>query len=67
MNPADQDFPSNAPPGRIDRARRRRATGDQWGGKDVSPVSSDVTGVRNGGERGREDATRPPRRRYITY
>ena len=44
----------------------QRTSGDSHG-DDVSPVSSDATGVReNGGERGREDATRP-RRRYITY
>ena len=43
-----------------------RASGESRG-EDVSPVSSDATGVReNGGERGREDATRP-RRRYITH
>jgi hypothetical protein len=50
---------------RRDRAPRPPA-GDARG-DDVSPVSSDATGVReNGGERGREDATRP-RRRYITH
>jgi hypothetical protein len=48
-----------------DRVPRRTLGGSR--GEDVSPVSSDATGVReNGGERGREDATRP-RRRYITY
>jgi hypothetical protein len=67
MNPANQKLPINAPTGRNERARRRRDTGDQWGGEDVSPVPSDGTGVRNGGERVREDATRPRRRRYITY
>jgi hypothetical protein len=61
-NPELQPIPL-AP--RRDRALRRPA-GDQRG-DDVSPVSSDATGVReNGGGRGREDATRP-RRRYITY
>ena len=48
-----------------DRASQRPAGEPR--GEDVSPVSSDATGVReNGGERGREDATRP-RRRYVTH
>ena len=55
-----------SPAARASDREPRRPTGDPRG-DDVSPVSSDATGVReNGGERGREDATRP-RRRYITY
>jgi hypothetical protein len=34
-------------------------------GENVSPVSSDATGVRHSGARGREDATRSRRRYFI--
>ena len=51
--------------GPTDRARLD-PLGDQRGDEHVPPVPSDGTGVRDGGGRDREDATRP-RRRYITY
>jgi hypothetical protein len=65
MNSSHSELPSPRLSRRLDRAVQR-PTGNSRG-DDVSPVSSDATGVReNGGERGREDATRP-RRRYLTY
>jgi hypothetical protein len=65
MNPPYSELPSPPSSRRLDRVLQRPA-GDSRG-DDVSPVSSDATGVReNGGERGREDATRP-RHRYIIH
>jgi hypothetical protein len=65
MRPANPELHPNSPVRRANRVIQR-PPGDARG-EDVSPVSSDATGVReNGGGRGREDATRP-RRRYITY
>src|SRR3954452_19408781 len=66
MRPANPELHTTTTVRRTGSAPRR-PTGDHRGDQDVSPVSSDATGVReNGGGRGREDATRPPRR-YITY
>ena len=65
MNPPYSELPSPPSSRRLDRVLQRPA-GDSRGDH-VSPVSSDATGVReNGGERGREDATRP-RHRYIIH
>src|SRR5262245_2756202 len=64
MRPPNPDFRPTPPPGRPAGAVRSE-TGDERG-EDVSPVPSDATGVRYGGVRGREDATRS-RRRYITH
>jgi hypothetical protein len=66
MRPANPELHTTTTAWSTDSALRP-PTGDDRGDHDVSPVSSDATGVReNGGGRGREDATRP-RRRYITY
>ena len=65
MRSLDPELQINSSAGLTDCARLD-TPGDQRGEKDVSPVSSDATGVRDGGGRGRADATLP-RRRYITY
>jgi hypothetical protein len=65
MRSLDPELQIDSPAGRTDPGQRRDP-GDPRGDKDVSPVSSDATGVRQRDAWGREDATRP-RRRYITY
>jgi hypothetical protein len=65
MNSPDPQLEPTAPQRSDDRVAGS-GLGDHRG-KDVSPVISDATGVRqHGGGRGREDATRP-RRRYLTH
>ena len=63
MKPSTSDFRATTPPRGDDRGRRGSAERHD---EVVSPVISDATGVRDGGVRGRVDATRP-RRRYITH
>ena len=64
MNSSNPDFRSTPPVLREGRAALHVKGDDR--GENVSPVSSDATGVRHGGARGREDATRS-RRRYFTH
>jgi hypothetical protein len=64
MRTLDPELRIKSSAGPIDRARPD-TPGDQRGDEHVPPVPSDATGVRDGGGRGRADATRP-RRRYIT-
>jgi hypothetical protein len=65
MNSPNPDFRSTPPVLHEGRAAQHVVKGDDRG-ENVSPVPSDATGVRQGGARGRVDATRS-RRRYLTH